>query len=54
MVKLGKRPRTIVLSDEDDDAMESSPSQKFTSPPKFKTRPANDSKFWVESTALVD
>jgi len=34
--------------------MESSPSQTFASPSKFKTSPANDSKFWVESTAVAD
>jgi hypothetical protein len=69
MVKLGKRPRAIVISDEES-ADESrvvtpkkmatsskkvaTPSKKVATPSKTGTTPSKDAKFWVESTPFDD
>jgi hypothetical protein len=51
MVQLGKRRRTIVVSD-DEDVAEIAPStpEEVTTPTKpLPSKPSKDAKFWVES-----
>lgn len=55
MVNLGKRPRPVVVSDdEDEDVKAPSPKKIATPSKKFLTGPLNDAKFWVEGTLILE